>query len=125
MINQRYGRCNVLPEMSERIGSVANDEWIVPGDTQCPSCERDALSSGRLQIVRPTCSVDIGMATGGHRKGRPVIRVPLQRPLGQLKRTHGPFSTHRIKSNARLQEKVVCSEIISRALDGAAMFRGL
>src|SRR6516164_7739055 len=125
MINQRYGRCNVLPEVSEYNCSVGKDEWIVPGDTQCPSCDLDALFSGRLQIVRPTIYVDIGMTTSGHRKGRPVIRVPLQRPLGQLKCTQSPFSTHRIKRNARLQEKVVCSEIIGWALDGAAMFRRL
>src|SRR5215470_16751046 len=93
-INQRYVHCNVLPEYTERNCSVGNDKWIVPGDTQCPSCELDALLLGRLQIVRPTTCVDIGMATGGHRKRRPVIRVPLQRPLGQLKRTPGPFSTH-------------------------------
>src|SRR5215467_6466415 len=93
MINQCYGRCNVLPEYSERNCSVGNDEWIVPGDTQCSSCELDALFSGRLQIVRPTTCVDIATATGGHRKRRPIIRVPLQRQLGQLKRTPGPFST--------------------------------
>src|SRR5215475_4453822 len=125
MINQRYGRCNVLPEMCERNCSVGNDEWIVPGDTQCPSCELDARFSGRLQIVRPTTFVDIGMATGGHRKRRPVIRIPLQRPPGQLKCTDGPFSVYPIKSNSRLHEKVVCGEIIGRPLDGAAMFRRL
>src|SRR5215467_15588447 len=124
-INQRYVHCNVLPELSERNCSIGDDEWIVPGDTQCPSCELDALLSGRLQIVRPTRCVEIGMTTGGHRKRRPVIRVPLQCQLGQLKRTPGPFSTHKIKSSARLQEKVVCSEVIGRALDGAAMFRHL
>src|SRR5262249_4275825 len=124
-INQRYVHCNVLPELSERNCSVGHDEWIVPGDAQCPSCELDALLSGRLQIVCPTTGVDIRMATGGHRKRRPVIRVPLQRQLGQLKRTPGPFFTHYIKSNAGLQEKVVCCEVIGWALDGAAIFRHL
>jgi len=47
----------------------------------------------------------------------PVIRVSVQCPPDQLKRTHRAFSIRCGKRNARLQVKVVCGEIIGRSLD--------
>src|SRR4029077_17510099 len=79
-IDQRRRGSDVLAEIGEHIGNIAQDVGVISSsDLKRPASKFKTGRSVRVLVVGPPGNIEVRMADRRQTEGRPVVRVALDR----------------------------------------------
>src|SRR5215469_4683931 len=118
-VDQPHHRTVILAELSQRVGGVGKDAWVVLARFERPPSEIDTLAAGRLRLFGPTVSDERHVAHCRPGERGPVMRIDRDRLLEQIERLGRVLTAARAPVRKCLQVEIVGRELACRPITRA------